>query len=69
VNDTNLIFVACPHVAGVACCLLSDGSWEDRSPANVMSQILILADKNKIGGIAGIKLKTIDALLQVNDSP
>ena len=67
-NDANLIFVACPHVAGVACCLLSDGSWEDRSPANVMPQILISADKNKIGGITGQKLRTIDALLQVNES-
>lgn len=61
------MIIACPHVVGVACCLLSDTTWAEKSPSNVMSQILILADKNKAVGIAGKKIKTIDALLQLNE--
>jgi hypothetical protein len=60
--------LACPHVVGVACCLLSDNKWEENHPSNVMSQILIAADKNRVAGITGQKLRTIDALLQLNDA-
>jgi hypothetical protein len=66
VKLANIDLVACPHVVGVACCLLSDATWEDNSPFNVVSQILIAADKNKIGGLIPRKLRTIDALLQLN---
>jgi hypothetical protein len=41
---------------------------EDKSPSGITSQMLIAADKNKVGGIVGKKLRTIDALLQANDA-
>jgi len=62
------ILVATPHVAGVACCLLSDPNWTDKSPSNIMSQILIMSDKNNIGGIVKDKSRTINAVLQANNT-
>ncbi|KAH7109244.1 peptidase S8/S53 domain-containing protein [Dactylonectria estremocensis] len=64
-----------PHVAGVACCLLSDAAWRDggrgggRDPSEVMSKILILADKGDISGIAPgtAKDRTINALFEILD--
>jgi len=64
-NGTSM---ACPHVVGVACCLLSDATWQDNSPFNVVSQILIAADKNRVGGLTSRNLRTINALLQLNDA-
>ncbi|EXM18271.1 protease [Fusarium oxysporum f. sp. vasinfectum 25433] len=56
---------ATPHVAGVACCLLSDATWNDRDSSQVMSKILILADKGDITGIGpgSAKDRTINALV------
>ncbi|GLA21353.1 hypothetical protein AnigIFM62618_010660 [Aspergillus niger] len=56
--------MATPHVSGVASCLLSDASWTQRDPSDIMPKILILADKNKVNGITPPKERTIDALLQ-----
>ncbi|ENH74342.1 hypothetical protein FOC1_g10004953 [Fusarium oxysporum f. sp. cubense race 1] len=54
-----------PHVAGVACCLLSDATWNERDSSQVMSKILILADKGDITGIGpgSAKDRTINALV------
>uniref|UniRef100_A0A0D2YEQ5 Uncharacterized protein n=1 Tax=Fusarium oxysporum (strain Fo5176) TaxID=660025 RepID=A0A0D2YEQ5_FUSOF len=54
-----------PHVAGIACCLLSDATWNDRDSSQVMSKILILADKGDITGIGpgSAKDRTINALV------
>jgi hypothetical protein len=65
VASTNTFMSACPHVVGVACCILSDPKVVDKSPFNVMSELLILADKNRISGLTGRKMKTIDAVLQL----
>jgi hypothetical protein len=52
-------------VAGVACCLLSDATWRGRDSSEVMSKILILADKGDITGIGPgtVKDRTINALV------
>jgi hypothetical protein len=65
---SNVYFQATPHVVGVACCLLSDGTWADREPSLVMPQMLIQADKNKIGGLTGARSRTVNAILQLADS-
>ncbi|KAH6869499.1 peptidase S8/S53 domain-containing protein [Thelonectria olida] len=56
---------ATPHVAGVACCLLSDATWSGRDTSEVMSKILLLADKGDISGIGPgtAKDRTINALV------
>ncbi|GIK07124.1 hypothetical protein Aspvir_002779 [Aspergillus viridinutans] len=60
--------MATPHMAGVACCLLSDPSLPrgQVTTYDVMSKILILADKNKI---TGVNERTINALLHNTTSP
>ncbi|KAE8346114.1 hypothetical protein BDV24DRAFT_124320 [Aspergillus arachidicola] len=60
--------MATPHVAGVACCLLSDPSLATGQVTtyDIMGKILILADKNKI---AGTEARTINALLHNTTSP
>ncbi|KAH7010776.1 peptidase S8/S53 domain-containing protein, partial [Microdochium trichocladiopsis] len=62
-----------PHIAGVACCLLSDATWrgDGRSPFEVMSKILILADKGDISGIAPgtVRDRTINALVHNTTTP
>ncbi|KAK8007221.1 polyketide synthase [Apiospora arundinis] len=57
--------MATPHVAGVACCLLSDATWRDRDPSQVMPKLLELADKGDIVGIGPgtAKDRTINALV------
>ena len=44
----NTSFAACPHVAGIVCTILSNPAVNDKTPFNVASELLILADKNKI---------------------
>lgn len=44
---------ACPHVAGVVATILSNPQTDDKSPFNVLSQLLILADKNAITNPVG----------------
>ncbi|OOQ91480.1 putative alkaline serine protease (PR1) [Penicillium brasilianum] len=61
--------MATPHVSGVASCLLSDASWTERNPSEIMPKILILADKNKVNGITPPRERTIDALLQNTTGP
>ncbi|EAW19518.1 S8 family peptidase [Aspergillus fischeri NRRL 181] len=60
--------MATPHVGGVACCLLSDPSLArgEVTTYDVMSKILILADKNKI---AGADARTVNALLHNTTGP
>ncbi|GFF99628.1 alkaline protease 1 [Aspergillus udagawae] len=60
--------MATPHVAGVACCLLSDPSLArgQLTTYDVMSKILILADKNRI---TGIDARTVNALVHNTTSP
>jgi subtilisin family serine protease len=59
--------MASPHVAGAACCLLSDPNWtSERLNYNVISELLIRADKNTIQGLE-TKSRTIDAVLQTSD--
>ncbi|KAK0644319.1 peptidase S8/S53 domain-containing protein [Cercophora newfieldiana] len=51
-TETNTISgtsMACPHVAGVVSSILSDPKVVDKTPFNVISELLILSDKNKIG--------------------
>ncbi|KAK3347083.1 putative alkaline serine protease [Lasiosphaeria hispida] len=61
--------MACPHVAGIISSILSDPEVVDKSPFNVISELTILADKNKISGISPSPLlgmtKTANALSQV----
>jgi hypothetical protein len=59
-----LFIKATPYVSGVASCLLSDASWTQRDPSEVMPKNLILADKENVNGINPPKERTIDALLQ-----
>jgi subtilisin family serine protease len=54
--------MACPHVAGAICCWLGNVKKE---PLLAMPQLLIWAEKNDI---AGLKDRTINALLQVSDA-
>ncbi|KAF4333753.1 protease [Fusarium beomiforme] len=63
--------MATPHVAGVACCLLSDATWNGRDSSEVMSKILILADKGDITGIGpgSAKDRTINALVHNTTTP
>ncbi|KAF4275391.1 hypothetical protein LV164_003197 [Aspergillus fumigatus] len=60
--------MATPHVGGVACCLLSDPTLAggQATTYDVMSKILILADKNKI---TGTDARTVNALLHNTTSP
>ncbi|GFF24595.1 alkaline protease 1 [Aspergillus lentulus] len=60
--------MATPHVAGVACCLLSDPSLARGQLAtyDVMSKVLILSDKNRI---TGIDARTVNALVHNTTSP
>lgn len=60
--------LATPHVGGVACCLLSDPTLAggQATTYDVMSKILILADKNKI---TGTDARTVNALLHNTTSP
>lgn len=55
--------MATPHVVGAACCLLSDAEVLGKTPFEIITQLLILADKNKI---TGLDRRTTNALLQVN---
>jgi hypothetical protein len=59
---------ACPHVAGVVSSILSDPKVVDKTPFNVISELLILSDKNKIGGLTTSPypnmIKTVNALAQ-----
>ena len=64
-GNTDSLLTACPHVVGVVCSILSDPKVEDKTPFNVMSELLIRADKNQIGGLTGQKVKTIDAILKL----
>ncbi|KAH7169858.1 putative alkaline serine protease [Dactylonectria macrodidyma] len=54
--------MATPHVTGLACCLLSDGTLAEKTPYGVASQITIRADKNKLLGLDRI---TSNSILQV----
>ncbi|KAK0704357.1 peptidase S8/S53 domain-containing protein [Lasiosphaeris hirsuta] len=61
--------IACPHVAGIISSILSDPEVVDKSPFNATSELNILADKNKSGGITvsphPSMIKTANALSQV----
>jgi len=57
--------MACPHVVGAISCILSDPNVVDKSPFNVISDLLILADKNRVAGLTGRKMRTVDAVLQI----
>jgi len=51
-TETNSISgtsMACPHVVGIVSRILSDPKVVDKTPLNAISELLILADKNKIG--------------------
>jgi len=61
-----LTSAATPHVAGVACCLLSNPDLRDVATNEIMSQILIQADKNALTGDS-LKKRTINAVVQVKD--
>ncbi|KAB5549427.1 peptidase S8/S53 domain-containing protein [Coniochaeta sp. 2T2.1] len=64
-NETNTISrtsMACPHVVGVTASILSSPAMKSKTPLDVASELLILADKNKIYGIDGIKGRTVDAI-------
>ncbi|KAB5528090.1 putative alkaline serine protease, partial [Coniochaeta sp. 2T2.1] len=64
-NETNTISgtsMACPHVVGVAATILSNPALKSKTPFDVASELLILADKNKIYGVDGIKSRTVDAI-------
>ena len=50
---------------GVACSILSNPKVVDKSPFNVISELLILADKNKITGLSGAKSVTTNTIAQV----
>ena len=65
-----LMVQATPHVAGVICSLLSDPALHDVAISEIMSQILIQADKNTLASVANSKLtkKTINAVVQMNIS-
>ncbi|RYP43606.1 hypothetical protein DL768_009838 [Monosporascus sp. mg162] len=58
--------MACPHVVGIAATILSNPKVENKSPFDVASELLILADKNRITGLNGKKQGTIDAVSQVS---
>ena len=67
-----LMIQACPHVAGVICSLLSDPALKDVATTEIMSQVLIQADKNtltKLDNNNNNKLakRTINAVVQVNN--
>ncbi|KAB5542486.1 putative alkaline serine protease [Coniochaeta sp. 2T2.1] len=67
-NETNTISgtsMACPHVVGVAATILSNAALKSKTPFDVASELLVLADKNKIYGIDGIKGRTVDAVAHV----
>lgn len=44
---------ASPHVAGVVATILSNPNLKDKSPFNVLSQLLILPGKNSIANPKG----------------
>jgi len=60
-----LTLAACPHVVGIICTILSNPRVVDKSPFNVVSELLIDADKNHVSGLTGTKIKTIDAVGQI----
>jgi subtilisin family serine protease len=63
-----LTFQATPHVAGIICCLLSNLALKDLATTEIMSQILIQADKNTLkDDFSRLGQKTINAVAQVND--
>ncbi|KAK4233222.1 peptidase S8/S53 domain-containing protein [Achaetomium macrosporum] len=67
-NETETISgtsMACPHVVGVAATILSNPKMANKTPFDVASQLLLLADKNRITGLDGKKQRTIDAVPQV----
>ncbi|KAK3309292.1 putative alkaline serine protease [Chaetomium strumarium] len=67
-NETKSISgtsMACPHVVGVAAAILSNPKMADKSPFAVASELLRLADKNRVSGLEDKKRRTIDAVSQV----
>jgi hypothetical protein len=51
---------------GIAATILSNPKVVIKSPFDVASELLILADKNRITGLDGKKQSTIDAVSQVS---
>ncbi|QMW47067.1 hypothetical protein G4B11_010546 [Aspergillus flavus] len=43
--------MATPHVTGLACCLLSDATLQEKTPYGVISELNLRADKNKLLGL------------------
>jgi len=60
--------IACPHVVGIISSILSDPNVVDKTPFNIISELIILADKNKISGLTATpgpnKTKTVNAVAQ-----
>jgi hypothetical protein len=52
-------------VVGVACTILSNPKLESKTQFDVASELLILADKNRIAGLDGAKGRTVDAVAHV----
>jgi hypothetical protein len=50
---------------GVAATILSNKKMADKSPFDAASELLRLADKNRVSGLVGERQRTIDAVLQV----
>ncbi|RYO75254.1 hypothetical protein DL764_010540 [Monosporascus ibericus] len=68
-TETNTISgtsMACLHDAGIAATILSNPKVVNKSPFEVASELLILADKNRITGLGGRKQGTIDAVSHVS---
>jgi hypothetical protein len=49
----------------VACTILSHPNFPDKTPFDVASELLILADKNAISNLTGERKRTVDAVAQV----
>ncbi|KAK4031453.1 peptidase S8/S53 domain-containing protein [Parachaetomium inaequale] len=54
--------MACPHVVGIACTILSNPNVVDKTPHNTASELLILADKNTIPILEEKKKRTVNAV-------
>ena len=69
--STVLTFQATPHVAGVICSLLSNSALKNVATTEIMSQVLIQADKNTLTSLNKrddkLAKKTINAVVQVHN--